>query len=239
MKADKKKLIRALCVALIIILSALTLYAALFVGGKSYELIYMLIAIFSCVPFFLRFERSNKTPRELAVIAVMTALSVIGRVVFMEIPAFKPITALIVITGISFGMEAGFITGSLSALISNIFFGQGTWTPFQMIAWGLIGFLSGILCGKKKIKIVPIILLGTLAGAGFSLIMDLWTAISYDKTIIPARYIAFVGTSLPFMITYIVSNIVFLLLLANPMLKQANRIKDKYGIFLFDKQNNK
>ena len=125
MKADKKKIVRIAYAALIIFFSAITLYAALFIGGKSYKLIYMLIAIFSCVPFFLRFERSKKTPRELAVIAVMTALSVVGRVVFMEIPAFKPITALIVISGMAFGMEAGFITGSLSALISNIFFGQG------------------------------------------------------------------------------------------------------------------
>ena len=80
---------------------------------------------------------------------------------------------------------------------------------------------------------------GIISGAGFSLIMDLWTAISYDGRIIPSRYIAFVGTSLPFMLTYIVSNIIFLLLLANPMLKQATRIKEKYGIFLFEKQKRK
>ncbi len=234
MKSNKKIFIRIIGALIIAVLFALTVYAAIAIGGKSYELIYMLVALCSCVPFFFRFERLKNTPRELAVIAVMTALSVVGRVVFMEIPAFKPITALIVITGIAFGTEAGFVTGSLSALISNIFFGQGPWTPFQMLSWGIIGFLSGLLHGRKKVGVIWLIILGIIAGAGFSLMMDIWTAISYDGKIILSRYFVFIGASLPFMLTYVISNIVFLLLLANPMMKQTTRIKEKYGIFLSD-----
>ena len=80
----------------------------------------------------------------ISITAVLTALSVVGRIVFTPIAGFKPCTAIIIIAGVSLGADAGFICGALTALISNIYFGQGMWTFFQMVSWGLIGVLSGI-----------------------------------------------------------------------------------------------
>ena len=94
--------------------------------------------------------------------AAMTALSVSGRFLFAMLPGFKPVTAIIIITALYFGAQAGFMTGALTALISNIYFGQGSWTPFQMLAWGIVGLLGGILSGYlKKNKWLLFNLLGT------------------------------------------------------------------------------
>ncbi len=112
---------------------------------RKYNFIAMAAAVFSCIPFFLSFERKRARTTELVLIAAMTALSVVGRVIFAPLPGFKPVTAITVITGMHFGPQAGFLTGSLSAIVSNIFFGQGPWTPFQMFVWGIIGYAAGLL----------------------------------------------------------------------------------------------
>jgi energy-coupling factor transport system substrate-specific component len=114
-----------------------------------------LTAALSCIPFFVHFELKSISAKEISLLAIMTVLSVLSRILFAEIPGFKPITAMIVITGISFGAEAGFMTGSLSAFISNIYFGQGPWTPFQMFSWGISGLLAGALA-KQGLSGVPV-----------------------------------------------------------------------------------
>ena len=89
----------------------------------------------------------------------MSAISIAGRSLFIITPGFKPVAAITAITGFSLGAEAGFLTGAISALVSNMFFGQGPWTPFQMFMWGIIGFIAGLL-GKTGVmhKKIPLIL---------------------------------------------------------------------------------
>ena len=98
------------------------------------------------VLFITGFERKVTGTRRMVLVAVMTAISVLGRF----IPFFKPITALTVITAMYLGGEAGFLVGSLSALLSNFYFGQGPWTAFQMLAWGLIGYVAGLIAESLK-----------------------------------------------------------------------------------------
>ena len=86
------------------------------------------------------------------VISVLAAIGVAGRAAFFMVPSFKPVAAIVILTGISFGGEAGFLVGSLTMLISNMFMGQGPWTPWQMLAFGMIGFLAGILYQKGILK---------------------------------------------------------------------------------------
>ena len=112
----------------------------------------------SSLPFFLVFEKKRPQAREMVPIAVMAALAVVGRAAFavVPLPNFKPCSAIIIITALAFGPEAGFLTGALTAFVSNFIFGQGPWTPWQMFTWGLIGFLAGILknagvfAGKRR-----------------------------------------------------------------------------------------
>ena len=96
--------------------------------------------------------------------------------IFAPVPGFKPVAAMTAVCGMAFGRESGFLCGSLSAFISNFFFGQGPWTPFQMIAWGSIGWFAGVLNkdGRMEKHKISAVVFGIAAGIWFSLVMNLW-----------------------------------------------------------------
>lgn len=198
-------------------------------GRRHYALASMLIALMSLVLFSCGFERRKTGTRRMILVAVMTALSVVGRFVFAVIPAFKPITAIVVITAIYIGPEAGFLTGALSAVISNFYFGQGPWTPFQMLSWGLIGLFAGLLSRPLKKSRILLSLYGIFAGAGYSIVMDVWTVLWYNGSFDPALFAAAMATALPYTILYAVSNVIFLNVLARPFGEKLARVKIKYG----------
>ncbi len=201
-------------------------------ADRKYNIISIIIAFLACIPFFIGFEKGKTGARELVVIAVMTAISVVGRLLFAPIPGFKPVTAVVIITAIAYGMQAGFVTGALSAIVSNIFFGQGPWTPFQMFVWGFLGLLAGLIFKRgQKPNAVFLILIGMIGGVAFSVMMDIWSVLNIDGMWNWSRYLALLVSSLPFMAIYAVSNVVFLLLLTKPFLQKLNRVKDKYGLF--------
>lgn len=188
------------------------------------------VAALACVPFFAVFERNTADVRRMVVLAVLVALSVLGRFAFSFVPHFKPVTAIVIVAGLFLGAESGFLCGALSALLSNFLFGQGPWTPFQMLGWGLIGFFAGLLSRPLRKHLSLLLIYGGLAGAAFSLIMDVWTAFWLDGSFVFARYAALVVTALPVTAVYAASNIVFLLLLARPLGKKLDRIEKKYGL---------
>ena len=198
-------------------------------GRKHYALSSLLITLAAIVVFSCGFERRRTGTRRLIIVAVMTAISVIGRFIFTAIPAFKPITAVVVITAVYLGGEAGFLTGALSALISNFYFGQGPWTPFQMLAWGMIGLLAGLLSAPLKKSRIALSLYGIFAGAAYSFIMDIWSVVWYNGAFSLTLYTAALATALPHTIIYAVSNVVFLNLVSRPFGEKLDRIKIKYG----------
>ncbi|MDM5234531.1 ECF transporter S component [Lysinibacillus pakistanensis] len=224
------RLIMSLIVILVLI--PLTLYVGMTIfADRKYYFISIVIMILACIPFLLSFERRNPQPREILVIAVMSAISVAGRALFVVTPGFKPVAAITAITGFSLGAEAGFLTGAMSALVSNMFFGQGPWTPFQMFMWGMIGFIAGLL-GKTGMmhKKIPLIVFGIFAGIFFSFGMDIWGTISMYGVFSWEAYALALTSAVPFMIIYAISNVIFLLLLAKPIREKLDRIKNKYGI---------
>ena len=153
-----------LSIFIILILVPATILIAWKLGDRKYYLASVLIIIYTMIPFFMVFEKRKPQARELVVIAVMCAIAVAARSAFIMLPHFKPMTAIVIITGIAFGAEAGFLTGAVSAFVSNFIFGQGPWTPWQMFAYGIAGFLAGLLYNKgilKKDKI-PLSIFGFL-----------------------------------------------------------------------------
>lgn len=188
----------------------------------------MLVAL---VPFFLRFEKRRPEARELVVIAVMAALAALGRVVFAPIPNFKPTTAIIIITAMAFGSEAGFLTGATAAVVSNFFFGQGPWTPWQMFSWGMIGFVAGILrkAGLLQGKI-SLAIYGLLSGFAFGWVMNLWFIIGFINPITWQALAAAYISSFWFDFTHAVSTLIFVLVLAKPWINKLDRIKVKFGL---------
>ena len=197
---------------------------------KQYAFVSLAVAVLACGAFFLSFERRETGPIRLVLLAVMTALSVAGRLLFAVLPGFKPVTAMVVLTAMYFGGEAGFLTGALTAVLSNFYFGQGPWTPFQMVTWGLLGFVAGLLRNRLKASRLFLALYGAVAGVAFSLLMDVWTAVWIDGTLTLSRYLASVATSGGYMLLYALSNVIFLLLLRKPMGEILGRIQKKYGI---------
>ena len=136
-----------LSMLVIAVLIPATLWLGTKLPGRWYYLTSTLIIIETMLPFFFLFETRKPQARELVTIAVMCALATVSRVAFAFIPGFKPITGLIMITGIAFGAEAGFMTGAISAFASNFFYSQGPWTPWQMMAYGIGGFVAGFVFG--------------------------------------------------------------------------------------------
>jgi energy-coupling factor transport system substrate-specific component len=202
---------------------------------RFYILIALLLIAGSLAVVFLRLDKRHTGVRRLTLIAVMTALSIVSRFIFAAFPAFKPMSAIVILTGIYLGGEAGFLCGCLSAFLSNFYFGQGPWTPFQMTALGLIGVVAALLFCKKRIaptwlRMLFICLYGLFTGVFYSLFLDTWTMLwTYGQIDIPG-YLAVITAALPYTVLYSVSNVLFLLILDPIFGKRLGRIITKYRI---------
>ena len=135
-----------------LVLTPLTVVVGMGIPGNGYYLSGTLIVLYAIVPFFVAFEGRRPTAREIAVVAVLTALAVAARAAFVWVPHFKPMAAIIMIAGIAAGPQTGFLVGSVAALASNFIFGQGPWTPWQMLAFGVAGPvpLPMLVCSRGR-----------------------------------------------------------------------------------------
>lgn len=223
-----RKIIRY--ILMLIAIPAVIMLGAFVFKEKQFAFITLTAVVVSCIPFFMNFEKNSRNIHKLVIISVMIAMSVTGRFIFAPIPHFKPVTAIVIITAIYFGSEAGFMTGALSAVISNFYFGQGPWTLFQMFTWGLIGLVAGLMSNKLKTSKVLLSVYGVFAGVAFSLIMDAWTVLWYQNGFPIDIYLTTIGTASYVSVVYAVSNVIFLLFLCKPMGEKLSRIKLKYGL---------
>lgn len=199
---------------------------------RQYTFVSIVLVILSLICFYFQYERQKPKSREIVLLAVMITIVVLGRMLFILTPSFKPTLALIIIYAAVFGKTPGFVCGSLSAFIANFFFGQGPWTPFQMLSCGIIGYLAGILLNAQKGRdtLQFMVGYGILSAVLYSLLMEIWNVIAITGTFDIHRYKASLMASLPISILYIVSNCVFILLLSPVMTKKMKRIKKKYGL---------
>lgn len=202
------------------------LLGATVVDERRYGLISLCVAVLVIWLFLLGFEKETVSSRRTVLVAVLIALSVVGRM----IPLFKPITAITVLSAIYLGAESGFTVGALSALISNFYFGQGPWTPFQMLAWGLIGLFAAWLSRPLKKSRTLLLIYGLFSAILYSALMDVWTVLWASQTLTPSIYLAALLTALPHTILYAVSNVIFLAFLAKPFGEKLERVKIKYGV---------
>ena len=209
-----------------IVMPALVMLGAVVFSGSQHLIICLGMACMALLFFLTGFEKRKTGGRRMVIVSVMTALCIVGRF----IPLFKPVTALTIITATYLGGEAGFLVGALSALLSNFYFGQGPWTPFQMLAWGFIGLIAGWMATPLQKHRWFLLIFGVVMGAAYSLIMDVWNVLWYAGGLDWSLYAASVATALPHTILYAVSNFVFLNFLARPFGEKMERIKVKYGV---------
>lgn len=221
------------------VVMGVTIFAGSVLGGdRVYYVISALVAIYSLVPFFVGFERSKPQIRELVVISVLIAIGVIGRQVFFMLPQMKPVIAISVIAGASLGPGAGFLVGAMIAFVSNFFFGQGPWTPWQMMALGLAGMFAGLIFQKwnrrgpkpSKVHKIAVCVFGLVSGYFYGLIVDLWTLFGYTEKPSLNAYLVVKSTAIWFDTLLAISTFMFLWVLYAPMIKKLNRIKLKYGM---------
>jgi energy-coupling factor transport system substrate-specific component len=227
----KKSTLATLGVFLLLIPA--TLFLGTKIPGRSFYLTGTLMIIELMLPFFLSFEGRKPQARELVLVAVLCAIAVAGRVV-IPFPNIKAVYAIIILAGIAFGPETGFIVGAITAFASNFFYSQGPYTPWQMMAYGAGGMLAGFLFKKGRLPREPMV----MGVFGFCSVI-FWIGPLLDcshvflmlSKITPSAVIATVLSGLfSANLMLAVSTLAFLLIFGVPFLKKLDRVKIKYGI---------
>ena len=219
---------------LIVVMIPVTIWVGIhFFNDRKYLLISLFIVFYSMIPFFLTFESRKPQAREVLIIAVLTAIAVAGRAAFFMVPSFKPVMAFVIISAVCFGAESGFLVGALSMLVSNMLFGQGPWTPWQMFSMGIIGFLAGILFQKGWLKARKV----SLCIFGFWAALFIYGGIMNPVSLLMSSYaitkrnlLAIYISGLPVDMVHGSATGIFLLLASKPMIEKLERIKIKYGL---------
>ena len=207
------------------------LVACALAGIYQTALLSLAVVVAALVAFFARYEASAPRLRDIMPVAVLAALAAAGRILFAAFPSFKPVTAIAVIAGVVFGRRSGFMVGALAALASNFFFGQGPWTPWQMYAWGLGGYLAGVLADRGWLDRLPVLFaFGFSSALLYGLLLNGWYVIGFVQPFSwPAALLAF-GAALPFDATHGAATVAFLAALYVPWRKKLERIKRKYAL---------
>ena len=199
--------------------------------GKHDVVISLLILAYATIPFFMVFEGRHPQAREIMVIAVMAALGVAGRSAFFMIGSFKPIAAIVIITGVSLGGEAGFLCACLIMMISNMFFGQGPWTPWQMYAWGLVGYLGGVLADHGAFRHRWVLYAcGLASGYLFGALLNAWYIVGFVHPITWESILLALSAALPLDSVHGIATVVFLRIVYVPWERKLRRIKKKYTL---------
>ncbi|HEV8461691.1 MAG TPA: DUF6580 family putative transport protein [Gaiellaceae bacterium] len=169
------------------------------------------------------FEAGTDSTRELALVATLAAAAAAGRVLFAAVPGWQPVTVIAIVAGASLGLRAGVATGALAAFVSNLFLGEGIWTPQQMLGWGLCGAVGAILSPflRNRWALAGV---AALLGFAFSAMMDVWLWWGFFPHTW-GSFVAVIGRGLWFDASHAVGNVV-LALAAGPELR---RMLDRFG----------
>ncbi|MBU5405006.1 ECF transporter S component [Paraeggerthella hongkongensis] len=233
MSASKGKAHRVLAALEVPALVAVpcALAACAYFGIEQGALLTVAVACVAVAVFFAGFETSRPPLRQVMPTVVLAALAAAGRILFAPVPDFKPVSAICILAGAVFGRRSGFLVGALAALVSNFFFGQGPWTPWQMYAWGLVGYVAGVLADRGWLDRTAVLCAyGFVSSLAYGLILNSWYVVGFVHPVtLPAVAVAF-AAALPFDVTHGVATVVFLLALYAPWRKKLERIKRKYAL---------
>lgn len=210
------------------------LFSLNFFKNGNYYIAAVAIIFLSIIPFYVFFEQRKIKTSEIVTLAVMIALCVASRAVMAYIPQVKPTCALVIVTAIAFGPNVGFFSGSLSMFVSNFIFGQGMFTPFQMLGMGLVGFICGLIFHKKPYsnnRLAVSIIGGLACFLIYGIIVDSCSffMMSTDFSFKSAIKIYLSGMS--FNLIHGITTGILLFFINKPMTDKFNRLRIKYGIF--------
>ena len=221
-----------------LLLAVPVVMAASVLSGIGQTALLMLVAVLLVLLlFFAGYEASRPALRQIMPTLVLAALAAAGRILFAPIPDFKPVSAIAIIAGATLGRRNGFMVGALAALTSNFFFGQGMWTPWQMYAWGMVGYMGGVLAdvgafrradGSPRRAALAVV--GLASGLLYGLIINAYDVIGFVHPLTWPGVLARVAAAVPFDITHGLATAAFLLVLYIPWTRRIDRVVRKYDL---------
>lgn len=223
-------------VAVLVLIPATIWFGVARLGDKKYFFISLLVLLEAMLPFFVSFEDRKPKVRDIVTLAVMCALAVTGRTAFFMLPNFTPVMAIVIIAGVAFGCEGGFITGAMTMFVSNFIMGQGPWTPWQMFAMGLVGFLAGLFFAGSSVRTKNMTKLGLcIFGALICIvvyggIMNPASVIMWQPNVNFSMIMASYVTGFPFDLAQATATVIALWLVARPFLEKLDRVRIKFGV---------
>lgn len=222
--------LKALEIPALIVVPATLILCAIF-GIKSSALLTLLVVVAALMVFFAGFELSKPSLRQVLPAVVLGSLAAAGRILFAAIPDFKPVSAVCILAGVVFGRRTGFLVGAFAALASNFFFGQGPWTPWQMYAWGMIGYTAGIFQEQGLFKHQAVLYAyGLFSGLLYGFLLNSWHIVGFVQPLNWESALIAYAVSLPFDLTHGIATVAFLLVIYAPWKKKLSRVKEKYEL---------
>ncbi len=222
---------RTRTVFIIVIGLFLAALAAVSLLDEQYLLVSFALVVAALLPFFVRFEWKELQAREIVLIGMLAAIAAVSRVPFSAIPSVQPTTFVIIVSALVFGAETGFLIGALAALVSNMFLGQGPWTPWQMFAWGMAGWSAGLLRHFSWMhKRWGMAAFGFVWGFLFGWIMNVWVAVGLLDSFAWHSLLTIYASSVYFDLAHALSNVFFLVVFGTGWIRILHRYKRKYGL---------
>lgn len=217
----------------VISLAGIIVWQFLLANSVNFYIISVAILVLSMLPFFISFEVKNITSRELVLVATLIALAVVSRAAFYLVPQIKPIAAVVIVSAICLGGEMGYIIGAFSMFVSNFIFGQGYWTPFQMVAMGAVGLVAGLIFKLVKANRYTMSIVGfVLVFALYGVIVDASSVLMMSGDNITLKgALAIYGAGVPFSLVFAISTAAFLFLFGEIFIKKVDRLNTKFGLF--------
>lgn len=213
-------------------LAFIVLWQFLFADSVNYYIVSVVILIASMLPFFVSYEQKKVTARDITLTATLIALAVVSRAAFYLVPQVKPIAAVVIVSAVCLGANKGYIVGAFSAFVSNFIFGQGMWTPFQMVALGTVGLLAGLIFRWLKVNRYTLSIVGfVLATVVYGAIVDMSTVLSaYGNNVTLKGALSIYASGAVFSLVFGGATAVFLFLFGMPFITKIERISKKYGL---------
>ena len=203
-------------------LAFIVLWQFLFADSVNYYIVSVVILIASMLPFFVSYEQKRVTARDITLTATLIALAVVSRAAFYLVPQVKPIAAVVIVSAVCLGAHKGYI----------VIFGQGMWTPFQMVALGTVGLLAGLIFRWLKVNRYTLSIVGfVLATVVYGAIVDMSTVLSaYGNNVTLKGALSIYASGAVFSLVFGGATAVFLFLFGMPFITKIERISKKYGL---------
>ena len=202
-----------------------------YLGVEQSAFASLAVLILALVAMAKGLDRSRPLLRQLMPTVVLGAVAAAGRILFAAIPDVKPVSAICIVAGATLGPSCGFGVGALAALVSNMFFGQGPWTPWQMYGWGLIGYLSGLFARYGLLdRRWPRMAWAFVSALLYGFILNGWYVLGFVKPLTWAGAVAGFAAGLPLDVIHGIATVVFLAAIWGPWRRSLERIVAKYGL---------